>query len=88
MQIVCAVFYFVTLLSSITKNGILSWAVHEFIELGAALGFLLGVVVGAITLHRTLQRNQIVEDQLKTAFCIFLDRVDHRLKERALTQAE
>jgi len=88
VQIACAALYLINLLSSITGIGVLSWAVHEFIELGAALGLLLGVILGAITLRRTLQRNQIVEDQLKAASGAFMDLLNERFEEWALTPAE
>lgn len=88
VQIACAALYLINLLSSITGIGILSWAVHEFIELGAALGLLLGVVLGAIPLRRTPQRNQVVEDQLKAASGAFMDLLNERFEEWALTPAE
>jgi len=88
VQIACAALYLINLLSSITGIGVLSWAVHEFIELGAALGLLLGVVLGAITLRRTPQRNQVVEDQLKAASGAFMDLLNERFEEWALTPAE
>ena len=88
VQIACAALYLINLLSRITGIGVLSWAVHEFIELGAALGLLLGVVLGAITLRRTPQRNQVVEDQLKAASGAFMDLLNERFEEWALTPAE
>lgn len=88
VQVICAVLYLINLLSSITGFGVLSWAVHEIIELGAALGLALGVVLGAITLRRTLRRNRVVEDQLKAASGAFMDLLDERFEEWGLTPAE
>ena len=88
VQIICAVLYLINLLSSITGIGVLSWAVHEVIELGAAVGLLLGVTLGALTLRRTLQRNSIVESQLRAASGAFMELLEDSFNTWGLTPAE
>ena len=88
VQVVCAVLYLTNLLSSITGIGVLSWAVHEFIELGAAFGLLLGVLLGAVMLRRTLKRNTIVEGQLRAASGAFMELLEDSFDTWGLTPAE
>ena len=88
VQTVCAVFYLVNIVASVTGIGRFSWMVHELIELGAALGLLTGVVFGAVTLHRTLRRNRLVEAQLRAASGAFMELLSERFSDWGLTPAE
>lgn len=87
-QILCAFFFVVNILSSITGYWQFSWMVHELIELGAALGLLLGVALGAVTLRRALRRTARVEDQLRVASGAFQDVIDERFVQWGLSPAE
>ena len=66
----------------------LSWQFYELVELGAALGLLLGVGFGWIVLRRTMARNVAVEDQLRLASGAFMDVLEERFARWALTPAE
>ena len=66
----------------------ISWRAHEMIELGAALGLLLGVAFGAIILRRTMARNSAVEDQLRLASGAFVEVMEERFTRWELTPAE
>lgn len=88
VQIVSAVFYFVNLLSTITGFAPFSWMVHEMIELGAAIGLLLGIGLGAVVLRRTIARNSVVEDQLRAASGAFMELLSDRFDQWGLTPAE
>ncbi len=66
----------------------ISWRAHEMIELGAALGLLLGVVFGWIILRRTMARNSVVEDQLRLASGAFVEVMEERFSRWALSPAE
>ena len=75
-------------MASILGVAPISWRVHELIELGAALGLLLGVVLGWMALRKTMARNVVVEDQLRAASGAFFDVMEERFADWALTPAE
>lgn len=88
VQALCAFFFVSQILSSVLGVAPLSWQIHEMIELGAALGLLLGCALGWIVLRRTMARNVFVEDQLRVASGAFLDVMEERFTAWALTPAE
>ncbi len=88
VQVACAIFFVMQIFSSFLGIAPYSWEVHELIELGAALGLLLGVMLGWIVLRRTMARNSKVEDQLRLASGAFMDVLDERFAEWELTPAE
>ncbi|MFQ6554161.1 helix-turn-helix transcriptional regulator [Aestuariibius insulae] len=66
----------------------ISWRIHEAIEIGASIGLLLGLMVGAVLLRNTLQRNRRVEEQLRAASGAFLELMEDRFDQWGLTPAE
>jgi len=88
VQIVCAIFFLAQILSSVLGIAPFSWRIYELVELGAALGLLLGVALGGITLRRTLARNMAVEDQLRAASGAFMEVLEERFTKWMLTPAE
>lgn len=88
VQLICAIFYLVNLIASVTGFVTVPWMVHELIEIGAVLGLFTGVALGAIVLRRTLRRNRQVEDQLRAASGAFMDILEERFTEWGLTPAE
>ncbi|MEL6840195.1 MAG: helix-turn-helix transcriptional regulator [Pseudomonadota bacterium] len=88
VQVLCAFFFVSQILASVLGVAPVSWQVHELIELGAALGLLLGVALGWIVLRRTMARNVVVEDQLRVASGAFLDVMEERFAAWELTPAE
>ena len=88
VQAVCAIFFLAQILSSILGIAPISWQLYEMIELGAAVGLLLGTLLGGITLRRTLARNSAVEDQLRAASGAFMDVLEERFAKWQLTPAE
>ena len=87
-QIVCAVFYLINILSSITGFWRVSWMVHELIELGAAIGLIIGIVLGAFALVRALRRTAQVENQLRVASGAFMELLFDKFDQWALSPAE
>ena len=59
----------------------ISWQISETIELGAAIGLLLGVVTGGMFLRATMRRNIRVEDQLRAAQGAFAELLAERFAE-------
>lgn len=88
VQLLCAIFFVSRILASVLGVGPLSWQLYELVELGAALGLLLGVVLGWIVLRRTMARNVAVEDQLRVASGAFMDVLEERFAAWVLTPAE
>ena len=88
VQIVCAVFYVINIISTITGFAQFSWMVHELIELGAALGLILGIIITAVMLSRTMKRYGALQDQMRIASGAFMDLLQDRFDSWDLTPAE
>ncbi|MSU92317.1 hypothetical protein GE300_22575 [Rhodobacteraceae bacterium 2CG4] len=66
----------------------ISWQTREMIEIGAALGLVLGFVVGLRVLIVTTRRNRAMEDRLRAASTAFAELLEQRFVEWRLTPAE
>ena len=90
VQVICAVFYVFDILSSVEGFGTapISWQVREFLEIGAALGLLLGILFGAIALRRTVAARRRAEERLRAASGAFMDLLEDRFAQWRLTPAE
>lgn len=66
----------------------IDWRLHEAIEIGAALGLVVGLLLGGWTLRITMRRAQTAENALKLASSVFMDVVNTRFDEWDLTPAE
>jgi hypothetical protein len=64
VQIITALFFVANILMSVLGFAPISWQISETIELGAAIGLLLGVVTGGMFLRATMRRNLRVEDRM------------------------
>lgn len=88
VQVFCAVFFLANILSSVIGFTPINWQVSEFIELGAALGLILGVFLGATLLRRSMARTAEIEGQLRLASGAFMTVLEERFVDWALTPAE
>ena len=88
VQIVCAVFFLANILTSVTGFAPINWQFSELIELGAALGLMLGVGLGAVLLRRTLHQNRRMATRLRVASGAFMQVLDERFTAWGLTPAE
>lgn len=66
----------------------INWQLRELIEIGAAVGLILGVILGAVALIRTQAKSKKIETQLKAASGAFVEMLDERFAEWSLTPAE
>ena len=66
----------------------ISWQFREFIEIGAAIGLLIGVVVGAILLRQAHARTMRAEEALRIARSAFREVMEERFESWKLTPAE
>lgn len=88
VQLLCALFFVGNILTSVLGFAPISWQISEYIEIGAALGLLLGIAVGGIALRRTLARNAQLDGQLRMVSGAFADLMQERFAEWGLTPAE
>lgn len=90
VQFLCAAFFVWDIVSSVlgVQKQPINWQLREFIEIGAAVGLVLGLVLGALTLrHVTRERNSATEG-LRRASGVFMVLLEERFVEWGLTPAE
>lgn len=61
---------------------------RELLEIGAAVGLIMGVVLGGVMLRRALRGRHTAEEQLRRASGAFMDLLQERFAEWALTPSE
>lgn len=90
VQALCAMFFVSDILSSIFgwRSTPLAWRWREMLELGAAVGLILGLVLGALVLRRSFHDRMIAQQHLRRASGAFMDLLEERFGEWALTPAE
>lgn len=90
LQALCALFFISDIVLSVfgLRSRPISWQTREFLEIGAALGLVLGVVLGAMALRRSHTLRRKAEDQLRVASGAFMELLDERFEEWGLTPAE
>jgi DNA-binding CsgD family transcriptional regulator len=90
LQFACGVFLLWDILSSVLglKVTMISWALYELVEIGAILGLILGTLVSAGMVARSLRRQRQVEQSLQMASGAFMDVLNARFAEWRLSPAE
>ena len=66
----------------------IDWQIVELIEIGAAFGLVLGVVLGGLALNGSLRRTREAEEALRRASSAFMDVLEERFEDWSLTPAE
>lgn len=89
-QAACATVFLWDLAASILglRTTPVSWQMREFIEIGAALGLLAGLIVGTLMLQRARARQLTAEESLRAASGEFIAVVHDRFADWGLTPAE
>ncbi len=89
-QLACAFFFlwqiFAPLVGLQTRP--IAWQLYELIELGAAIGLVLGVAVTAAMLSRAMKAQANAEQQVRVASGAFMDVLEQHFAEWGLTPAE
>ena len=90
IQTLCAVFFVSDILLSVFGfySQPISWQTREFLEIGASVGLILGLVFGAMLLRRSMKDRQLAEEKLRRASGAFMDLLQERMAEWELTPAE
>ncbi len=90
LQFACGVFLLWDILSSMLglKVTMISWALYELVEVGAILGLILGTLVSAGIVARSLRRQRQVEQSLQMASGAFMEVLNARFAEWRLSPAE
>lgn len=88
VQVVCAALFTFQIVSSIFGFAPYGWQLYEIIEIGAALGLLLGSVLGWVALRRSMTRYALIQDQLRLASGAFMEVLEERFAAWELTAAE
>ncbi|RID91767.1 helix-turn-helix transcriptional regulator [Gemmobacter lutimaris] len=89
-QILCAAVFISDILSSVIGfTGVpLSWQFREMLELGAALGLVTGIALGAWALRLAMAERNAAEERLRRASGAFAEILEERFGEWGLTPAE
>lgn len=90
VQAVCAIFFISDILSSLLglRSKPLAWELRELLEIGAATGLVLGLLLGAWALRTSLVQRHRAEEKLRRASGAFMALLEERFAEWALTPAE
>ncbi|MDE4098329.1 helix-turn-helix transcriptional regulator [Phaeobacter gallaeciensis] len=90
VQGICATFFVSDIALTVLglRSRPISWQTREFLEIGAALGLVLGVVLGWIAYRRSQQRVRAVEESLRLMQSAFKDHLEERFCAWGLTPAE
>ena len=90
VQALCAAVFVWEIVASILglRSTPISWQAYEFIEIGAATGLLLGVILGAIAIRAATLRSERAETALRAASGAFMEVLEERFNDWGLTPAE
>jgi DNA-binding CsgD family transcriptional regulator len=90
VQALCAFFFVSDILSSVIgfQTAPISWEMRELLEISAAIGLILGLVLGAWMLWRALRDQNRAEERLRRASGAFADLLQERFAEWGLTPSE
>lgn len=90
IQAISALYFISGILSSFVGLPIppLNWELMELFEVVAALGLLLGLLLGAFTLRGAFRDKRLAEDRLRRASGVFMDVLAERFDEWGLSPAE
>ena len=90
VQLACAAIFMLDILMSVVGfyPVPLAWSTREMMEMGAAIGLMLGLLFGALLIRRSLTELKRAEERIDRAAGAFRDLLDARFSEWGLTAAE
>ncbi|PPB80480.1 DNA-binding CsgD family transcriptional regulator [Albidovulum inexpectatum] len=90
VQFICALFFVGDIVASVLglPIGPMPWEYRELLEVGAAFGLLIGLILGGVLLRRALADRRRAEERLRRASSAFGELLMERFDEWGLTAAE
>nr|WP_246849228.1 helix-turn-helix transcriptional regulator [Rubellimicrobium arenae] len=88
VQTISAVLFIANIVCSVLGVAPFAWIVYELTEIGAAVGLILGTILGGIALQRSHVRTREAEARLRVASGAFMDLLEERFALWGLTPAE
>ncbi|PWL36376.1 MAG: helix-turn-helix transcriptional regulator [Marivita sp. XM-24bin2] len=90
LQLASGLFLLWDILGSILgiKTSPIAWVYYELAQVGAVIGLILGMVVSATLMLRSIRRQRAAEESLRLASGAFMDVLHERFAEWELTPAE
>ena len=90
VQALCAVFFVSDIVATVLglRTRAIAWQTRELLEIGASIGLILGFVLGAVALGRSMRDRTRAEERLRRASAAFHDLLDERFAAWSLTPAE
>ena len=90
VQLLSTIFFVSDILSSMVgfTTTPIPWEAREFLEILAAFGLILGLVLGALALRRALRERNLAQERLRRASGAFMALLEERFAEWRLTPAE
>lgn len=89
-QAICAIAVVANLLSSVfhLQSRPIPWQLHELLEIGGAVGLVLGLFLGVIAFHQAGRVRAEAEERLRIVSAAFQDLLEERFRQWDLTPAE
>jgi DNA-binding CsgD family transcriptional regulator len=90
VQVLCAFFFVGDIMASVLGIAYqpLDWAFVELMEIGAAFGLVVGVILGGLALRESFRRTRRAEEALRRASTAFMEVLEERFTDWGLTPAE
>jgi DNA-binding CsgD family transcriptional regulator len=90
VQALCALFFVSDILSSLfgIYTRPLAWELREMLEIGAAVGLVLGLILGGVLIVTSLRARNLAQERLRRASGAFMDLLEERFTLWGLTPAE
>ena len=90
VQILCAIFFVSDILADILGLRLqpMAWQTRELLEIGAAMGLVLGAALGGLAIRQSSRKLHEAEDNLRLASGAFMDVLHDRFDEWKLTPSE
>ncbi len=90
LQAVCALYLMSDIIASVLGIDYTppAWQFVEYLQIGASVGLIAGLVLGARLLSLTIRQHRLAEDKLRRASTAFMDLVQQRFAEWSLSPAE
>ncbi|SHG49205.1 helix-turn-helix transcriptional regulator [Cognatishimia maritima] len=90
IQIACALFFVSDIFFTVfgTRSVPISWQLREMLEIGAAVGLLLGTIFAINALRNAMRMRAKAEESLRVLQSTFRDHLDEKFEAWGLTNAE